>query len=149
MTPSTDNFAGTIALILFVVKSLWDIYREKNKPKIDNAQANGMQAQAALSEAQADKIKAEIQRDVLEIAHNENKALIDRVSELENQLSDERKARKDDNEKAMSLIAELQGQLRERDQVIANQNAIIRDLQTQITALNRGQNSGGIMGGKR
>ena len=149
MTPSTDNFAGTIALILFVVKSLWDIYREKNKPKIDNAQANNTQAQAALSEAQADKIKAEIQRDVLEIAHNENKALIDRVSELENQLSDERKARKDDNEKAMSLIAELQGQLRERDQVIANQNAIIRDLQTQITALNRGQNSGGIMGGKR
>ncbi|MBK9497213.1 MAG: hypothetical protein IPO08_22390 [Xanthomonadales bacterium] len=139
MTPSTDNFAGTIALILFVVKSLWDIYREKNKPKIDNAQANNTQAQAALSEAQADKIKAEIQRDVLAIAHNENKALIDRVSELENQLSDERKARKDDNEKAMSLIAELQGQLRERDQVVANQNAVILDLQIQITELKRNQ----------
>ena len=149
MTPSTDSWAGIIALAFFVVRELWNIYREKNKPKIDNAQANNTQAQAALSEAQADKIKAEIQRDVLAIAHNENKALTDRVSDLENQLSDERKARKDDNEKAMSLIAELQGQLMERDQVIANQNAIIRDLQTQITALNRGQNSGGIMGGKR
>lgn len=63
VTPSTDNWAGVIALILFVIKSLWDIYREKNKPKIDNAQANNTQAQAALSEAQADKIKAEIQRD--------------------------------------------------------------------------------------
>ena len=102
MTPTTDNFAGTIALILFVIKSLWDIYREKGKPKIDTAQANNTQAQAALSEAQADKIKAEIQRDVLTIAHNENKTLIDRVSELERQLADERKRRNDDNEKAMT-----------------------------------------------
>lgn len=145
MTPSTDSWAGIIALILFVIKSLWDIYREKNKPRIDNAQANNTQAQAALSEAQADKIKAEIQRDVLTIAHNENKALIDRVSELERELADERKSRKADNDQAMRLITELQGQLRERDQVIANQNAVILDLQTQITALKRGQTGGGVM----
>ena len=145
MTPSTDSWAGIIALILFVIKSLWDIYREKNKPRIDNAQANNTQAQAALSEAQADKIKAEIQRDVLTIAHNENKALIDRVSELERELADERKSRKADNDQAMRLITELQGQLRERDQVIANQNTVILDLQTQITALKRGQTGGGVM----
>ena len=145
MTPSTDNFAGVIALILFVIKSLWDIYREKNKPRIDTAQANNTQAQAALSEAQADKIKAEIQRDVLTIAHNENKTLIDRVSELERELADERKSRKADNDQAMRLITELQGQLRERDQVIANQNTVILDLQTQITALKRGQTGGGVM----
>ena len=145
MTPSTDSWAGIIALILFVIKSLWDIYREKNKPNIDTAQANNTQAQAALSEAQADKIKAEIQRDVLTIAHNENKALIDRVSELERELADERKSRKADNDQAMRLITELQGQLRERDQVIANQNAVILDLQTQITALKRGQTGGGVM----
>ena len=145
MTPSTDNFAGVIALILFVIKSLWDIYREKNKPRIDTAQANNTQAQAALSEAQADKIKAEIQRDVLTIAHNENKTLIDRVSELERELADERKSRKADNDQAMRLITELQGQLRERDQVIANQNTVILDLQTQITSLKRGQTGGGVM----
>ena len=139
MTPSTDSWAGIIALILFVIKSLWDIYREKNKPKIDTAQANNTQAQAALSEAQADKIKAEIQRDVLTIAHNENKTLIDRVSELERQLADERKRRNDDNEKAMTLIVELQSKLREREQVVANQNAVILDLQIQITELKRNQ----------
>ena len=145
MTPSTDNLAGIAALVLFVVRELWNIYREKNKPRIDTAQANNTQAQAALSEAQADKIKAEIQRDVLTIAHNENKALIDRVSELERELADERKSRKADNDQAMRLITELQGQLRERDQVIANQNAVILDLQTQITALKRGQTGGGVM----
>ena len=145
MTPSTDSWAGIIALAFFVVRELWNIYREKNKPRIDNAQANNTQAQAALSEAQADKIKAEIQRDVLTIAHNENKALIDRVSELERELADERKSRKADNDQAMRLITELQGQLRERDQVIANQNTVILDLQTQITALKRGQTGGGVM----
>ena len=145
MTPSTDNLPGIAALVLFVVRELWNIYREKNKPRIDNAQANNTQAQAALSEAQADKIKAEIQRDVLTIAHNENKALIDRVSELERELADERKSRKADNDQAMRLITELQGQLRERDQVIANQNTVILDLQTQITALKRGQTGGGVM----
>ena len=139
MTPSTDSWAGIIALVLFVLKGLWEIYERKNKPKIDTAQANNTQAQAALSEAKADKIKAEIQRDVLTIAHNENKTLIDRVSELERQLADERKRRNDDNEKAMTLIVELQSKLREREQVVANQNAVILDLQIQITELKRNQ----------
>jgi len=73
------------------------------------------------------------------------KPLTDRVDELERELAEERRSRKADNDQAMRLITELQGQLRERDQVIANQNTVILDLQTQITALKRGQNSGGVM----
>ncbi|MBK9496799.1 MAG: hypothetical protein IPO08_20300 [Xanthomonadales bacterium] len=151
MTPSTDNFAGVIALILFVIKSLWDIYREKNKPKIDNAQANHTQAQAELSEAQADKIKADIQRDVLAQVHLENQTLRETVERLSVELGNERKARKDDNERAMSMIAELQTTVREKDQTlfllqdamterennfnleISKRDAVIAGLQLQIT----------------
>lgn len=67
------------------------------------------------------------------------KPLTDRVDELERELADERKRRNDDNEKAMTLIVELQSKLREREQVVANQNAVILDLQIQITELKRNQ----------
>lgn len=151
MTPSTDNWAGIIALLLFIVKSAWDIYKEKNKPKIDNAQANHTQAQAALSEAQADKIKADIQRDVLAQVHAENQTLRETVERISVELNTERAARKDDNERAMLMIAELQTTVREKDQTlfllqdamterennfnleIAKRDEIIAGLQEQIT----------------
>lgn len=93
MTPSTDSPYGLIALVLFIVKSLWDIYREKNKPKIDFATARGVEQQAELSAAQADKIKSDIQRDVLAQVHSENKSLRELVAVLEADLKDERIAR--------------------------------------------------------
>ncbi len=142
MTPSTDSWYGIIALVLFVIKSLWDIYREKNKPRLDDSTAREIDQQAELSEAQANKIKADIQRDVLAQVHSENKTLRDTVERINAELAAERTARRAENENAMKLIGELQGQLRERDQVIANQNAIIMDLQAQITQLRRGQTSG-------
>ncbi len=46
MTPSTDSWYGIVALILFVAKSLWDIYREKNKPQVDASTAKHSDAQA-------------------------------------------------------------------------------------------------------
>lgn len=91
MTPSSDSAAGIIALVLFVLRELWNIYREKNKPKVDNAQAANTNAQAELSEAQAAKIKADIQRDVLAQAHTENKTLIERVGVLESALHETNK----------------------------------------------------------
>jgi len=149
MTPSTDSWAGIAALAMFILRELWNIYREKNKPKIDNAQAESTQAQAAISTAQADKIKADIQRDILEQVHKENQALVMRVDEAERELASERNARREDNEKALRMITELQGALRERDQQLSlmqasiiERDSVILDLQTQITALKRTQASG-------
>ena len=134
MTPSTDNFAGVIALILFVIKSLWDIYREKNKPRIDNAQAVNL-------DAQAEQLRDQITKSVLATARQEIDRHTARIAALESELT-----------RAQELIGQLQTMLRERDQAVANlqysvseRDTVIAGLQTQITELKRGQNSGGVM----
>lgn len=138
MTPSTDNLAGIIALVLFVVKSLWDIYREKGKPRIDSAQAVNL-------DAQAEQLRDEITKSVLATARQEIDRHTSRITTLETELA-----------KAQQLIANLQAMVRERDQAIANlqytlaeRDKVIASLQSQINNL-RGQSAGGgLMGGKR
>ena len=104
MTPSTDNAAGVIAIILFIIRELWNIYREKNKPKIDDSQVN-------LTDAQAEKIRAEIQRDVLKQAHDENKELAERVNALEAALKTERDERAAEHEADVKARAVLEARL--------------------------------------
>ena len=104
LTPSTDNAAGIIAIILFIVRELWNIYREKNKPRVDNSQAS-------LTDAQAEKIRAEIQRDVLQQAHDENKELAERVNVLESALEAERKARAIEHESEVKARTVLEARL--------------------------------------
>lgn len=134
MTPSTDNWAGIIALVLFVVKSVWDIYREKGKPRIDSAQAVNL-------DAQAEQLRDQITKSVLATARQEIDRHTTRITALESELS-----------RAQELIGQLQTMVRERDQAIANlqfslaeRNTVIDGLQTQITALKRNQTGGGVM----
>lgn len=128
MMPSTDSLYGIIALVLFVAKSIWDIYREKNKPRIDGATVINL-------DAQAEKLRDEITRSVLATARQEIDRHTTRIAALEVELH-----------RAQELIGQLQTMVRERDQAIANlqyslteRDKVIDDLQTQITQLKRGQ----------
>lgn len=130
MTPTTDNFAGVIALILFVVKSLWDIYREKGKPRIDNAQAVNL-------DAQAEQLRDQITKSVLATARQEIDRHTARITALESELG-----------KAQELIGQLQTMVRERDQAIANlqfslseRDTVIVSLQSQINNLRQSSES--------
>ena len=102
-------------------------------------------ATAVNLDAQAEQLRDEITKSVLATARQEIERHTSRITALESELH-----------KAQELIGQLQTMVRERDQAIANlqyslaeRDTVIAGLQTQITALNRGQNSGGIMGGKR
>ena len=152
-TPSTESWAGIAALALFVLRELWNIYREKNKPRIDNATARGVEQQAELSAAQADKIKSDIQRDVLDQVHIENNNLRDRLVALESDLSKERIARQTlEVELAAERKArvELEARLTTAQQRISaledeldKRNARIKELESACGG------AGGLMGSKR
>ena len=152
--PAVDNWPGVATLVLFILRELWNIYREKNKPKIDDATARGVEQQAELSAAQADKIKSDIQRDVLDQVHIENSNLRDRLVALESDLSKERIARQTlEVELAAERKArvELETRLTAAQQRISaledeldKRNARIKELESRSTG-----EAGGLMGNKR
>ena len=153
-TPSTESWAGIAALALFVLRELWNIYREKNKPRIDNATALGVEQQAELSAAQADKIKSDIQRDVLDQVHIENNNLRDRLVALESDLSRERLARialeqelSTERKSRLDLESRLnaaQQRISALEDELDKRNARIKELESRSTG-----EAGGLMGNKR
>ena len=153
-TPSTESWAGIAALALFVLRELWNIYREKNKPRIDNATARGVEQQAELSAAQADKIKSDIQRDVLDQVHIENNNLRDRLVALESDLSRERLARialeqelSTERKSRLDLESRLnaaQQRISALEDELDKRNARIKELESRSTG-----EAGGLMGNKR
>ncbi len=135
-----------IGSMLAVVVTFYGIFAQRRK----------VQSESVTLDAQAEKLRDEITRSVLATARQELERHMTRITALESELAE-----------AQSLIRQLQTIGREKDQAmfnlqdamnerekkfnaeIAKRDTVIADLQTQITALNRGQNSGGIMGGKR
>lgn len=137
-TPSTDSWYGILAIILFVVKSAWDIYKERNKPRIDASQVN-------IADAQTREIEARLRRDLLADVERNNKERDDEIQRLTARISALEKER-DEWKIGVGLLL---GQL-VKARIIPTWIPAGVELPDGLSELqNRSVGAGGLMGGKR